>query len=257
MNTCFLKTADEIRVWLDNMEINNYEIMPDLKVNVAGSVFLNSHNLDYLPVQFHFVSRNFHINQNKLTSLLGCPEKVGGSFSCSNNQIMSLKYAPKEVGNDYNMFGNQLVSLEGLPKVINGKLVVSFNQLESLEHAPEKIKGQFSCSSNKLKSLKYMPAEIGDDCLCQSNPLEDFNHFDFKCGGRIYLSILQEQHDWFYQALINSPMVSANQTENDVIFSLAFSDLKTIHKKKEFYENMLNELSPPSKIYKNQKKVKL
>ena len=41
---------------------------------------------------------DFYCYNNKLVSLEGSPQKVGGTFSCSDNQLVSLEGAPQRVG---------------------------------------------------------------------------------------------------------------------------------------------------------------
>ena len=74
-----LKTEEEIKLWLDSMEIKGYTINKDLTVDVSGNVNLSSQKITSLPVQFGKITGNFYCNNNnKLTSLKGSPIHVGG-----------------------------------------------------------------------------------------------------------------------------------------------------------------------------------
>ena len=93
--------------------IENYTINPDGSIDVSGNVYLDFLNLEKLPLKFNYVSGDFSIYNNCITSLEGCPKEVGGSFDCAKNQITSLKYSPIKVGTYINLYMNPLESLEG------------------------------------------------------------------------------------------------------------------------------------------------
>jgi len=50
----------------------------------------------------------FDCNSNKLTTLKGAPEVVGGRFDCSYNELTTLKGAPREVGSSFYCDYNEL-----------------------------------------------------------------------------------------------------------------------------------------------------
>lgn len=67
------------------------------KISTHGiDVHLNDLDIEILPIQFEYINKGyFIIDNNKLTTLKGCPEKISGFFSCSNNKtLMSLEYMP-------------------------------------------------------------------------------------------------------------------------------------------------------------------
>ncbi len=101
----------------DQYKIENYTINPDGSIDVDGdvdgNVYLDSLNLEKLPLKFNYVSGYFSIYNNCITSLEGCPKEVGESFDCAKNQITSLKYSPIKVGSYMNIYMNPLESLEG------------------------------------------------------------------------------------------------------------------------------------------------
>ena len=92
-----------IKRWLDEMGVTNYIINDDLTIDVDGDVRLYNKNLSKLPdyIQFGYVKLNFQINDNKLTTLKGCPFRVGRDFFCNHNQLYSLEYLPKIIGQDF------------------------------------------------------------------------------------------------------------------------------------------------------------
>jgi len=62
--------------------IANYTINSDGYINVDGNVWLDNKNLTKLPLKFNNVTGSFNCLGNKLTSLIGCPNYVGGNFYC-------------------------------------------------------------------------------------------------------------------------------------------------------------------------------
>jgi len=69
--------------------------------NVYGNVDFYDMILFELPIKFNIVIGYFDCSWNKLTSLEGCPKKVGKGFACSYNKLTSLRGCPKEVDTDF------------------------------------------------------------------------------------------------------------------------------------------------------------
>ena len=65
-----------------------------------------------LPVKFRDVSGNFNCSHNYLTSLDGCPSRVGGHFNCDGNELSLLKGCPEYVGGSFHCNKNKLLSLQ-------------------------------------------------------------------------------------------------------------------------------------------------
>lgn len=84
---------------------------------------LNNHGM----FQWGEVEGDFNCGGNRhLTSLEGCPKKVGGYFYCDQNvNLTSLEYAPSEVGG--NFYCNDTFDSDDVKKVSNvkGKIVRS------------------------------------------------------------------------------------------------------------------------------------
>lgn len=135
-----LTDKDKIKLWLDTYNIINYSIEDDLTVNVDGTVKIGTKNLTEIPIQFGIVNGDFCCHGNDLTSLKGCPTKVGGYFNCSGNNLKSLEFCPLEVGNSF--FANA-------------------NQIESLEYSPLKVGASFSCGYNPIKNLNGFKTSVG------------------------------------------------------------------------------------------------
>jgi hypothetical protein len=148
-----LKTEAQIKAWLDEMEITDYTINPDLTVDVNGNVYLWHKNLVYIPIQFGQVSGHFYCNDNQLKSLEGSPTQMTKSFDCSKNQLQSLAYGPKTT-QGFNCSSNQLTSLEHSPELVDGNFNCSFNQLTSLKFLSPIIRDSLDANSNQITHLK-------------------------------------------------------------------------------------------------------
>ena len=89
----FPTTKEEVIEVCKKYRIDNYTINDDLSIDVDGNVVLYSKNLEYLPLKFNYVSSTFICSSNKLESLEGSPQIVGGDFSCySNNKNPHLLF---------------------------------------------------------------------------------------------------------------------------------------------------------------------
>ena len=121
------KDESTIKQILEILGVTNYTINSDLSVDVNGIVNIDEQELKSIPVQFRNVSEHFYCPGNKLTSLEGAPQKVGGDFDCAFNQLTSLKGAPKEVDGNFDCSDNyQLRTLEGAPQKV-GVDFICFN----------------------------------------------------------------------------------------------------------------------------------
>lgn len=146
--------------------------------DLAGS---RSTQMSRLPIKFGKVDGTFGCNRVGLTTLIGCPDFVGGEFHGSSNKLSNLEGFPKRVGGFINLMFNELTSLEGLPEIVD-KIWLQNNNLTSLkgcprivdsieigwppitdlEGAPEEIRdGDFDINGNPhLKSLKGLPKQV-------------------------------------------------------------------------------------------------
>jgi len=89
-----------IEKWLAEHKIVSYTLDKNLFISAEKSVTIHlDDNCTELPryIKFKTVNNAFYINNyQNLTTLRGCPEKVGGFFSCNNCNLKSLKYSPKK-----------------------------------------------------------------------------------------------------------------------------------------------------------------
>ena len=99
------------------------------------SVNFERMNLTQIPAKFKYVGGNFYCGNNRLTSLQGAPQKVGGYFSCGGNFYCD---------------NNKLTTLEGAPQKVGGDFYCSDNRLTTLEGAPQEVGEDFYCSNNRL-----------------------------------------------------------------------------------------------------------
>lgn len=191
-------TIEEIEKIFDEWEITEYTINPDLSVNVHHDIDFGWSGIKEFPLNFKSVDGDFNCNNNRLTSLKGCPEYVSGDFSCNRNKLTDLKYGPKRVSGTYYCHHNRLTSLEGSPekvhrfycnnnnltdlkggpKLVKDDFECDRNELTSLEGSPEYVGGDFYCRKNKLKNLKGSPKKIGSNFVCSNNRIWTLDEFD-------------------------------------------------------------------------------
>jgi hypothetical protein len=97
------------------------------------------------------VGGGFYCDNNKLTSLEGCPKSVCGDFYCHSNRLTSLEGCPKSVGGGFYCNDNQLTNLEGCPKSVGGNFHCRYNNIETFEGLDfVNIGGNFNCSNNPI-----------------------------------------------------------------------------------------------------------
>ena len=109
--------------------IKDYTINTDESIDVDGYVRLYTKGLTKLPLKFNKVNGYFYCNDNKLTTLEGCPKEVNGDFGCNCNKLTSFKFAPK---------------------IIIGYFDCRWNNIKSFEYFPSYIKGNFHCENNPI-----------------------------------------------------------------------------------------------------------
>ena len=136
--------TNEKVIEVDHIDKDNYEKYIGKTVKVTGDVDLRRLGLTKIPINFTEVGGTFYCYENKLTTLVGAPEKVGRDFDCSFNRLPSLKGAPEKVGDSFYCWYNKLTSLIG---------------------GPEKVGGDFYCLNNPLKSSKGKPEFIGGEFI--------------------------------------------------------------------------------------------
>jgi hypothetical protein len=136
--------------------IKNYTINSDNSVDVDGDADFWDKKLESIPLNFNIVNGYFECGDNHLTSLKGCPVRVGDYFYCYSNKLTSLKYSPQYVE--------------------SGNFSCGWNKIESLQYCTELIRGYFHCTYNNLTSLEYHPTVYGE-FWCWNNQINTFKDF--------------------------------------------------------------------------------
>lgn len=107
-------------------------------------------------IEFPGNIETLYCNNNKLTSLNGCPSTVKHMY-CSNNLLKTLFGCPDSILELHCGF-NKLKSLFGCPDSVL-QLHCGFNKLKSLKGISKSVTKLF-CNNNRLTSLKYLPSSI-------------------------------------------------------------------------------------------------
>lgn len=89
-------------------------------LNVDQDVDLDSIKLLKIPFNFGEVKGDFNCQNNRLTSLRGCPIKVSGNFDCSQNRLETLRKMPNIILGDFYFDQNKFKKINILAEVING-----------------------------------------------------------------------------------------------------------------------------------------
>lgn len=154
-------------------------------IEVTGSFVCENNKLTSLVGAPRKVGGNVFTRNNPFKTLKGAPEYVGGDFYCTYAQIEDLSGAPKVVEGDFNCMGNEITSLRGAPEYVGGNFNCSNNMLEDLDCAPREVGGNFNCSHNSLTTLKGAPNKVGGDFDCSHNKLHSLEYLPEEIGGEV------------------------------------------------------------------------
>jgi len=119
----------EIHKICKKYHIKKYTINKDGSIDVDRTVELQSENLTKLPLKFNKINGDFYCDDNRLTSLEGCPKEVSSNFFCYSNKLTSFEYAPK---------------------IIKGGFDCRINNIKSFEYFPSFVKSYFMCVGNPI-----------------------------------------------------------------------------------------------------------
>jgi len=170
--------------------IKDYTINEDGSIDVDGDVHLSDRRLGILtklPLKFRNVTNNFFCGYNKLTSLEGAPNSVGGDFACSHNQLTSLEGCPQSVGDCFNCSHNQLTTLEGCPQSIGEYFGCSYNKLVDLKGFPEFWDGWVDYSNNPISDILD---KFPKDKVCKA--IHWINEYDVIQNGEVIPDRMEE-----------------------------------------------------------------
>jgi len=153
--------AKIIKDWLDEMDITDYEIHDDYRIDASCSPDFRSYLAGSLPdfIQFGEIYGDFTIEDCKMTTLRGCPLFVDGNFYCGANELQSLKGGPETVTQGYYCGGNLLKTLEFCPGFVGTDFACDWNKIQNLKFAPAKIKGNFIYGGNKISAHELQEYE--------------------------------------------------------------------------------------------------
>lgn len=169
--TSFLNDKKEISNWLNKYYIRNYVINDDCTVDVNGRVWLKLTQLTNIPVKFGKVTGDFSVRNNSLTSLLGCPDWVGGNFECARQEasmrdgsiisMENLEHSPKEVKGNYECGGMDLYSLRGMTPNIGGNVQIIKSNIVTYFGIPKLLQrqtgdfGGFDYPQGRYENIDY------------------------------------------------------------------------------------------------------
>ena len=98
--------------------IKNYSINSDYSIDVNENVYLDNKKLKKLPLKFGQINGSFHINNNELTTLEGCPHYVSGDCIFTYNKLTTLEGSPEYVDvPNFQFNDNNIYTLKGAPKI--------------------------------------------------------------------------------------------------------------------------------------------
>jgi hypothetical protein len=156
---------NEIHRTCEKYHISNYTINEDGSIDVDGDVVIYNRHLKKLPLKFRNIYGSFNCDNNKLTTLEGCPINVYGNFSCVDNWIRSLDHCPKSVSGVFRCSFNKITSLEGIPG--NPKSILSrFNHLKDVKGIKDGWSGSIDVERNPVYEIfKFFPQERWDEVV--------------------------------------------------------------------------------------------
>lgn len=109
-----------------------YVFVGDGIIDVYGDLWTHgkfrSGMLEFPPdISIRNIFGGLRISGAGLTTLKGCPEFISTDFWIRSNKISSLTGGPKYVGNDYNATNCYLTDTEGFPKEVGEKFEISLS----------------------------------------------------------------------------------------------------------------------------------
>lgn len=177
-----LETKEQIKDWLNQRDIFDYNINEDNSVDVNGDVYLSfeQNKIEDFAQQHGIRVCEIYISSDPLVNRIGdfgdgwplvyefhpmteLPIKFGkveGSFFCNGNDLTSLKGSPEYVSGSFWCSQNLLTTLDGAPRFIGEDLIVdNRKKLESLGKIETKIGGYLACGiGNRPPELENSPS---------------------------------------------------------------------------------------------------
>jgi len=175
----FFDNKDDIKEWLIDHSIENFEIHDDLTVSVQQEVIFYDIKIEYLPLQFRYVKEDFIVVNNELKSLKGIPYCIDGEFMCVNNPIKTLDYLANEIHGIIKLYNNTEIISYQSPLIKGDKFIYSTQQLPcnfiSIEDGIYKIRLKDYLKWNRNTPINY--TEVRCDCEYEINHQENDLYF--------------------------------------------------------------------------------
>ena len=159
LNKCTINSQFRVNPIITKWTLNEKTGLVDIEGDFSCYHVYGESLTDFKGVKFGVVTGRFNCQSNKLTSLEGAPQEVGGDFICRINKLTSLVGAPRKVGEFFDCANNELTSLVGAPQEVGGPFDCGDNKLTSLEGAPQEVGGHFRCWG-KGNQISYETLEL-------------------------------------------------------------------------------------------------
>lgn len=242
MRKIMFKTKEEIKQWLNEMNIQNYHIHDDLVVDVQESVVLFQNSLHEIPVQFGIVKGDFEASHNALKSAKGSPRIVLGSYGMRGNNLTDALYFPEYVKDNVLLGANKITTFKNTPlKKVEGCLQAERNKLTSFEDFPyvkytinvrhneitsfkglqDTMLGSLIVAHNKITSFQYCPRIINEDLDLSNNFITRVENTPERVNTLILLGNLLEE-------FIDLPIIEYNMAFHQLSHQVSLQDQKTL-----------------------------
>ena len=176
----------------------NLDIITDDEITIPENVLLirifESSKIQKLPQDMSDISLTINNEyKDRITSLKGCPKKIGNFRILDVKNITNLIGSPEETKLFYIFGCNKLISLKGCPKIVNGNfelvscpkitciddfpeyvmgdVILKDMNLNDFKGLPNKINGNLYIDYCKVKSLEGLPNEIKGKLICHNSQL--------------------------------------------------------------------------------------
>jgi hypothetical protein len=226
----------EQKGFLNEFTTGSWSLNPQTgKVDVNGTFNCSEEGLMNLKgIEFGNVSVDFHCNGNRLTSLEGAPQTVGGYFDCNYNVLTDLKGAPQKVGESFYCSNNRLTDLKGAPETVERSFDCSDNDLTSLKGAPQTVGGDFFCEENNLTSLKGAPQIVEGSFYC-----DEFSTKNWTPEGKLeILKTGTEAAKTLISTIISPEALQQQIDENPASMAVELKEIWKTLKKTPGYEKL-------------------
>jgi hypothetical protein len=125
-----MKLSKKQQKWLDRYVVGEWRIDKDEMIKICGSLDIQDHRVQVVPVDIFSVSGNVEVcnnswNDSQLSTLYNFPKFVGGHVILDCPRLHSMRYGPVFVGSIYYIARSNIITLNGAPKYIGGDMNMS------------------------------------------------------------------------------------------------------------------------------------